>query len=910
MGGAVKAVAGIAIAGVGIATGFAPLIGIGVSVALAGASQLLAPKIKPFGESSVSFGERTQKRTQMFQSTVAPRQLIYGEPMVSGLLLPPFSSGTNDEFIHLFVLIAGRKITSFGNIFLDGVISTDAKFSGLVTITTHTGSQHQAADSGAVADIPEWTTAHRLRGIPYIYAKLKWDRDVWINGIPQIKARVKGHAVLDSRSATTGAITAFANNNSSVSNTVKITDASHGRSTGDDIEITGTDNFNGVYDIAVIDGNNFYIHFVGTFPGTETGTWNLLEWSHNPILCERDFAVNEFGINHADVDDTTIQTEANVCEEPVSLLTSAAITAFEDAGGEQVKVTSVGHGRSEGSAVTIAGTTNYNGPEIISNVDKDNFEITHSWDGDDATGTWTIGITGAANGGGGKVIMTSEAHGFSDDESVTQAGTSDYNGTFTIDEVTPDTYEITDTWVSSQTGTITAATQERYVCDGVLTKDDNSLNMIVEIRSACAGTNVYQQGVYKFYAGAYHTPTTPVLTEHDLRGEIKIQTKDSRKDLFNAIKGEFVDANNNYLPTNFPPITNSTFEAEDGGTRLFKTIQLSFTINSLRAQRISKIQLMRSRQGVKVSFPAKMTAYNLAAWNTVEVTIGKLEWTLETFRLLSWMLSSDGGIDLELQEETAADWAWANNEGQIVTTPSVITLPDPITVGIVDIPSGLTATARRLEIQLTWTANNATDRYDIQRADDSGFTTNLITLSEKHGGTYYIDDIGDKAIQRYYRIRAVDLNGNVSAYTSGVNSTTAGIDTAEVVDDAITISGAASTDGTATFNTSFVTVETVTITVDGNKPVAVWGKLIGWGTNAGTASYRIIHAGSSTVIDSGSLLAIFIGPTPVPFNVALLGIYTPSTSGSHTFNLQASFSAGGTLGRASHRRVVAIELKK
>ena len=73
------------------------------------------------------------------------------------------------------------------------------------------------------------------------------------------------------------------------------------------------------------------------------------------------------------------------------------IASFADAGSGQVRVTvdDLHHCLLNGNSVTIAGTTNYNGDYIIvydvadvDGVDSPNeFRITHSWDGDDATGT-------------------------------------------------------------------------------------------------------------------------------------------------------------------------------------------------------------------------------------------------------------------------------------------------------------------------------------------------------------------------------------------------------------------------------------------------------------------------------------------------------------------------------------------
>ena len=70
---------------------------------------------------------------------------------------------------------------------------------------------------------------------------------------------------------------------------------------------------------------------------------------------------------------------------------TGAITIFADAGLGQVTVTSNGHGLSNDYMVTIDGTTNYDGRYSITNIQTNTFEITHSWDGNDATGNFWSG---------------------------------------------------------------------------------------------------------------------------------------------------------------------------------------------------------------------------------------------------------------------------------------------------------------------------------------------------------------------------------------------------------------------------------------------------------------------------------------------------------------------------------------
>ena len=66
----------------------------------------------------------------------------------------------------------------------------------------------------------------------------------------------------------------------------------------------------------------------------------------------------------------------------------------------------------------------------------------------------TATLSAFANGTDGDnsdVTVTSVGHGFSNGDSVIITGTSNYNGTHTIDQVTADTFDIEDTFVSDET---------------------------------------------------------------------------------------------------------------------------------------------------------------------------------------------------------------------------------------------------------------------------------------------------------------------------------------------------------------------------------------------------------------------------------------------------------------------------
>jgi hypothetical protein len=66
-----------------------------------------------------------------------------------------------------------------------------------------------------------------------------------------------------------------------------------------------------------------------------------------------------------------------------------SITAFADAGGGKVTVTSNAHNMSNGTTVWQKNNTSYNGRFVISGVTTNTYDIVATWVADDATGSWT-----------------------------------------------------------------------------------------------------------------------------------------------------------------------------------------------------------------------------------------------------------------------------------------------------------------------------------------------------------------------------------------------------------------------------------------------------------------------------------------------------------------------------------------
>ena len=335
-------------------------------------------------------------------------------------------------------------------------------------------------------------------------------------------------------------------------------------------------------------------------------------------------------------------------------------------------------------------------------------------------------------------------------------------------------------------------TQKRYTCDGSFQIDQKPAAIMEDLLTASAGAMVYQQGTFRGYAGG-PTAATGTLDESDLRGPIDVTPRPSRSESFNAIRGTFVDADDAKAPyslTDFPPITNSAFESQDGGERVFHEIELPFTTNKTRAQRIANLYLQRARQGITVRFPAKLTKLDIATWDVVTVSIARLGWANKEFRVLEWALAEDGGVDLTLQEEAAAVYDF-DPADEIVLDPAPDTnLPDPFTAVA---PTGLTLTSGTAalflkadgtvisRIKASWTASADTfvKNYEVQfRPSNESPTPDWQPATPPGGQTStFVWDVED-GLAYDVRVRAVNTLGVKSAWTTAAGHVVTGKTTA------------------------------------------------------------------------------------------------------------------------------------
>ena len=471
----------------------------------------------------------------------------------------PFLSGTTTE-------VTGYAIPA-----LHSFASADSE-NLTVRIKQHLGSDSQVADADLVSEVSQWTTAHRLQGIAYLYVRLKYDADVFPTGIPNISAEIKGKKILDFRDGSTA-------------------------------------------------------------------------FSSNPALCLYDYLSDtRFGLATptANIDTTSFTTVANICDEDISL-----------------------------------------------------------------------------SGGG---------------------------------------------------------TENRYESHGIIYSNVDPMTAIDELCGSMLGILSYSNGKFILAGGKFVSPTI-TLDEDDFRGGVSIQTKQSRRNLFNTVKGIFTSPSSDWQPSDYPMVTSDTFVAEDNGETIFANADLPFTTSPTMAQRIAKVILFKNRQQMVVQAPMKLSAFKLQVGDTVTINNTRLGFSSKIFQVADWTFVStadDVGIDLVLQETSSSVFDWNAEESEFIsdntTLPSAETVSTP-SLAVSDIMraySGIVSTILLIKAKSGAGTTNEIEVEYRNTSTDTEYTT--LGKAKTVGGSAKFELINAEDGMTYeVRARSVNAFNVYSSFASAIH---------------------------------------------------------------------------------------------------------------------------------------------
>tara|TARA_R100001594_G_scaffold30570_1_gene57165 strand:+ start:22507 stop:25443 length:2937 start_codon:yes stop_codon:yes gene_type:complete len=147
--------------------------------------------------------------------------VVYGTRKLGGSVVFLESSGTDNEFLYMALVVSEGEIDSVEKIYINenevtwsGALSDDTERTvgssdsnyykadpavdgssaeSLITVRCHYGSDTQSADS-ILSSLSSWGSNHKLSGLAYIALKFKWNRDAF-GRVPKVQALIKGRKI-------------------------------------------------------------------------------------------------------------------------------------------------------------------------------------------------------------------------------------------------------------------------------------------------------------------------------------------------------------------------------------------------------------------------------------------------------------------------------------------------------------------------------------------------------------------------------------------------------------------------------------------------------------------------------------------------------------------------------------------
>ena len=189
-----------------------PLVSLGVTLFLAWALRPKIPEIEDFGTNEFDDFERGLLVNKQSNDSNIP--VIFGERLVGGTRVFMETSGTDNTYLYMAIVMAEGEINDIEEIRVDDKVVTwasalsdgaevevgsgDSNFykdsTSLIKVEPHFGTDGQSASS-ILSTLSSWGSNHKLSGLCYLALRFKWNQDAF-TGIPKVQAKIQGKKVV------------------------------------------------------------------------------------------------------------------------------------------------------------------------------------------------------------------------------------------------------------------------------------------------------------------------------------------------------------------------------------------------------------------------------------------------------------------------------------------------------------------------------------------------------------------------------------------------------------------------------------------------------------------------------------------------------------------------------------------
>ncbi|WP_272682205.1 phage tail tip protein J-related protein [Providencia sp. PROV120] len=193
-------------------------------------------------------------------------------------------------------------------------------------------------------------------------------------------------------------------------------------------------------------------------------------------------------------------------------------------------------------------------------------------------------------------------------------------------------------------------TEPRYTINGAYELSESPASVLDHMHKCIAAEPTYVAGKHGILMQAYNGPAVLRIEPNQIIDTVNITPELGLRDATNAIYGTFVDAEQQYIQTDFEPVIVEEWVEEDG-LEIKENIDYRFIVSPYQAARVTNLYLRKKRAGRCIQLKMNMDGYayrpgDVGLLNLPHIGIQNFE-----CRVAEWKFHPQEGVELLLEED-------------------------------------------------------------------------------------------------------------------------------------------------------------------------------------------------------------------------------------------------------------------
>ncbi|SPZ24096.1 Domain of uncharacterised function (DUF1983) [Providencia rettgeri] len=193
-------------------------------------------------------------------------------------------------------------------------------------------------------------------------------------------------------------------------------------------------------------------------------------------------------------------------------------------------------------------------------------------------------------------------------------------------------------------------TEPRYTINGAYELSEGPSSTLDHMHKCIAAEPTYIAGKHGILMQTYNGPAVLRIEPNQIVDTVNITPDLPLRDATNAIYGTFVDAEQQYIKTDFTPVIVDEWIEEDG-LEIKENMDYRFVTSPYQASRLANLYLRKKRAGRKIQLPMNMDGYayrpgDVALLNLPHIGIQNFE-----CRVAEWKFHPQEGAEILLEED-------------------------------------------------------------------------------------------------------------------------------------------------------------------------------------------------------------------------------------------------------------------